>query len=203
MRARQWIMAALAGLFSFTAAALVILYVVPFRGVSGAPTTTSIGGPFTLVDDTGSTVTEKTLAGKPYTMYFGYTFCPDVCPTTLLDLSRWIKKLGPDADRLNYVFVTVDPERDTVQSLHTYLSSFDKRIRGYTGTPAEIAQIAREYRVYYKKVPTADGGYTMDHSAIIYLMNADGKFVTVIPYQEDDASATAKLKNLAALTPTS
>jgi protein SCO1/2 len=190
-------MAALAGLFSFIAAALFILYVVPFRGVSGAPTTTSIGGPFTLVDDTGATVTEKTLAGKPYTMYFGYTFCPDVCPTTLLDLSRWINKLGTDADRLNYVFVTVDPERDTVQSLHAYLSSFDKRIRGYTGTPAEIAQIAREYRVYYRKVPTDDGGYTMDHSAIIYLIGPGGKFVTVIPYQEDDASALAKFKNLA------
>ena len=107
--------------FSLSAAALVIRYVMPFRGVSRGPTTTSIGGPFTLVDDTGSTVTEKTLAGKPYTMYFGYTFCPDVCPTTLLDLSRWIKKLGPNADRLNYVFVTVDPERDTVQSLHHLL----------------------------------------------------------------------------------
>jgi protein SCO1 len=118
-------------------------------------------------------------------------------------LSRWIKKLGPDADRLNYVFVTVDPERDTVQSMHAYLSSFDERIRGYTGTPAEIAQIAKEYRVYYKKVPTEDGGYTMDHTAVLYLMGPDGKLVTAIPYQEDDASAIAKLKNLAALTPTS
>jgi protein SCO1/2 len=203
MRARQWIWVALAGLLAFSTAALGV-YVMSFRGgVHGVTATTRIGGPFTLVDDTGATVTEKTLAGKAYTMYFGYTFCPDVCPTTLLDLSRWINKLGPDADRLDYVFVTVDPERDTVQSLHTYLSSFDKRIRGYTGTPAEIAQIAREYRVYYKKVPTDDGGYTMDHSAVIYLMGPDGKFVTVIPYQEDDASAIAKLKNLAGLTPTS
>jgi protein SCO1/2 len=136
-------------------------------------------------------------------MYFGYTFCPDVCPTTLFDLTRWIQKLGPDADKLNYVFVTVDPERDTVKSMHAYLSSFDKRIRGYTGTPDQIAQIAKVYRVYYKKVPAADGSYTMDHSAIIYLMGPDNNFVTVIPYQEDDASAVAKLKNLAALTPTS
>jgi protein SCO1 len=202
MRARQWIWAAVAGLLAFSTAALCTVYIMSSRAVHGV-TATQIGGPFTLVDDTGATVTEKTLSGKPYTMYFGYTFCPDVCPTTLLDLSRWIKKLGPDADRLNYVFVTVDPERDTVQSLHTYLSSFDKRIRGYTGAPAEIAQIAREYRVYYKKVPTDDGGYTMDHSAVIYLMGPDNKFVTIIPYQEDDASAIAKLKNLAALTPTS
>jgi protein SCO1 len=204
MRARQWFLMTLAGLLGFSAAALCVVYAVSLLGpVHGTAATTQIGGPFTLVDDTGATVTEKNIAGKPYVMYFGYTFCPDVCPTTLLDLSRWIKKLGPDADRLNYVFVTVDPERDTVQSMHAYLSSFDKRIRGYTGTPAEIAQIAKEYRVYYKKVLMEDGGYTMDHSAVLYLMGQDGKLVTVIPFQEDDASAIAKLKNLAALTPTS
>jgi protein SCO1/2 len=204
MPVRQWIWVAFAGLLGFSVAALCVVYAVSLLGpVHGTAATTQIGGPFTLVDDTGATVTEKNIAGKSYVMYFGYTFCPDVCPTTLLDLSRWIKKLGPDADRLNYVFVTVDPERDTVQSMHAYLSSFDKHIRGYTGTPAEIAQIAKEYRVYYKKVPTEDGGYTMDHSAVLYLMGPDGKLVTVIPYQEDDASATAKLKNLTALTPTS
>ena len=204
MRARHWILMALAGLLGFATVALGIVYVVSFSGViHDAAATTPIGGPFTLVDDTGATVTEKTLAAKPYAMYFGYTFCPDVCPTTLFDLSRWIQKLGPDADKLNYVFVTVDPERDTVQSMHAYLSSFDKRIRGYTGTPSEIAQVAKEYRVYYKKVPTDDGGYTMDHSAIIYLMRPDAQFVTVIPYQEDDASALAKLRDLVSMTPRS
>ena len=195
---------AFGGLLGFSVAALCVVYAVSLLGpVHGTAATTQIGGPFTLVDDTGATVTEKNIAGKPYVMYFGYTFCPDVCPTTLLDLSRWIKKLGPDADRLNYVFVTVDPERDTVQSMHAYLSSFDKHIRGYTGTLAEIAQIARKYRVYYKKVPSENGGYTMDHSAVIYLMGPDGQLVTVIPYQENDTSAIAKLKNLAALTPAS
>jgi protein SCO1/2 len=200
MPVRQWILVAFAGLLGFSAAALCVIYTMSLP-VHRVAATTQIGGPFTLVDDTGAPVTEKTVAGKPYVMYFGYTFCPDVCPTTLLDLTLWIKKL--DADRLNYVFVTVDPERDTVQSMHAYLSSFDQRIRGYTGTPAEIAQIAKEYRVYYQKVPTGDGGYTMDHTAVLYLMGPDGKLVTVIPYQEDDASAIAKLKNLAALTPTS
>jgi protein SCO1/2 len=201
---RQWLLMAFAGLFGFSAVALCVVYAVGFRGPGhGVAAIAPIGGPFTLTDDTGATVTEKTLAGKPYAMYFGYTFCPDVCPTTLFDLSRWIQKLGPEADKLNYVFVTVDPERDTVKSMHAYLSSFDKHIRGYTGTPAQIAQIAKAYRVYYKKIPTDDGSYTMDHSAIIYLMGPDNNFVTVIPYQEDDASAIAKLKNLAALTPTS
>jgi protein SCO1 len=203
MRSRHWAITALSGLAGFAAVALCIAYAVSFRGSSPGTAGAAIGGPFTLTDDTGAPVTEKTLAGKPYAMYFGYTFCPDVCPTTLFDLSRWIQKLGPDADKLNYVFVTVDPERDTPKLMHDYLSSFDKHIRGYTGTAAQIAQIAKEYRVYYKKVPTDDGGYTMDHSVIIYLMGPDDKFVTVIPYQEDDASALAKLKNLAALTPTS
>jgi protein SCO1 len=204
MRARQWILTAFACPLGFVVVALCIIYALPWRGADqGAAVTTSIGGPFTLVDDTGITVTEKTFAAKPYAMYFGYTFCPDVCPTTLLDLSRWIQKLGSAADKLNYAFVTVDPERDTVQSMHAYLSSFDKHIRGYTGTPAEIAQIAKAYRVYYKKIPTDDGGYTMDHSAIIYLMGPNNKFITVIPYRESDTSAIGKLKNLAALTPTS
>jgi len=163
----------------------------------------AVGGPFTLVDDTGSTVTEKTLAGKPYAIYFGYTFCPDVCPTTLLDLSRWIKDLGPDSEKLNYVFVSVDPERDTPSLMHLYLSSFDKHIRGFTGTPEQIAKIAKEYRVFYGKVPTDDGGYVVDHSAIIFLMGPDGKLVTAIPYQENDASALAKLRKLAAMAPRS
>jgi protein SCO1 len=205
MKPRQWIVTAIAGLCGFAAVTLLVVYAISFAGKGHGVGVASIGGPFALVDDTGAPVTEKTLAGKPYAMYFGYTYCPEVCPTTLLDLSRWIKKLGPDADKLNYVFVTVDPERDTVKLMHSYLSSFDKHIRGFTGTPAQIAQIAKEYRVYYKKIPTDDGGYTMDHSANIYLMGADDEFVTVIPYQEADASAVAKLKNLAASasTPTS
>ena len=113
-------------------------------------------------------------------------------------MSRWIQTLGPDADKLNYVFVTIDPQRDTSKLMHAYLSSFDKRIRGFTGTPEQIAKIAQEYRVYYKKIPTDDGGYVMDHTAIIYLVGPDGRLVSVIAYQEDDASALAKLRKLAA-----
>jgi len=201
---RRYLIVAAMSAFALVAAAGLGL---AFFGVNEGPKLKSgvaaIGGPFTLVDDTGTAVTEKTLAGKPYAMYFGYTFCPEVCPTTLFDLSRWIKALGPDADKLNYVFVSVDPGRDTVQLMHTYLSSFDKHIRGYTGTPEQIAKIAKEYRVYYKKIPTDDGGYVMDHSAMIYLMGPDDKFVTLIRYQEDDASALAKLRKLVAVAPMS
>jgi protein SCO1 len=202
MQARPWVITAMAGVAGFAVAALAIAFAITARQ-PGHTGIASIGGPFTLVDDTGAPVSDKMLAGKPYAIYFGYTYCPEVCPTTLFDLSRWIKKLGPDADKLNYVFVTVDPERDTPKLLHAYLSSFDKRIRGFTGTPAQIAKIAGEYRVYYKKLPTSDGSYLMDHTSMIYLMDAAERFDTIIPYQENDASAVAKLKSLATQAPTS
>jgi protein SCO1 len=163
-----------------------------------AQTSTKIGGPFTLVDGTGAQVTEAALRGRPTVMYFGYTFCPDVCPTTLTDLTQWMQLLGPDADRLNYVFVTVDPERDTPKVMHEYVSAFDPRIRGFTGTSDQIAKVANEYRIYYKRIPTSDGSYVMDHTAILYLMDANGKFAGFIAYQEKTASAVARLKKLAA-----
>jgi len=159
---------------------------------------TKIGGPFTLVDDTGAQVSEADLKGKPTVMYFGYTFCPEVCPTTLTDLVQWMQMIGGDADRLNYVFVTVDPERDTPKVMHDYVSAFDPRIRGLTGTSEQIAKVTKEYGVYYKRIPTSDGGYVMDHSAVLYMMDPNVRFVGVIPYQEDTAKAVAKLKKLAA-----
>ena len=203
MDRRQIIVSVLAAFAGFAAVALGTAYIVSMRQAGSGVGVAAVGGPFELVDDNGTPVTERTLAGKPSAMYFGYTFCPDVCPTTLLDMSRWIKQLGPEADKLNYVFVTIDPERDTRKLMHEYLSSFDRHIRGFTGTPEQVAKIAREYRVYYKKVPTDDGGYLMDHSAIVYLMGPDEKLVSIIAYQEDDASALAKLRNLLTLAPSS
>jgi protein SCO1 len=108
---------------------------------------TKIGGPFMLIDDAGVQVTDAVLKGRPTVMYFGYTFCPDICPTTLTELAQWIHVLGADADKLNYVFVTVDPERDTPKVMHDYVSAFDWRIRGFTGTPEQIAKITSEYHV--------------------------------------------------------
>jgi protein SCO1/2 len=157
---------------------------------------TKIGGPFTLVDDTGAQVSEADLKGKPTVMYFGYTFCPEVCPTTLTDLVQWMQMIGRDADRLNYVFVTVDPEHDTQKVMHDYVSAFDPRIRGLTGTSEQIAKVTKEYGVYYKRIPTSDGGYVMDHSAILYLIDSKGKFAGLIANQEKTASAVAKLRKL-------
>ncbi|HTO60246.1 MAG TPA: SCO family protein [Bradyrhizobium sp.] len=181
------------------AAGFSVSLVAWLGGVNARVGSGGVGGPFNLVDDRGAAVTETVLAGRPWVIYFGYTFCPEVCPTTLNDLARWMKALGPDADKLNYVFVTVDPARDTPQVMHDYVSAFDPRIRGFTGTPGEIAKVAREYGVYYQRIPTSDGGYVMDHSAALYLMGPDARFVSLIHYQEDDATAVDKLRRLAAL----
>lgn len=160
-----------------------------------------IGGPFTLTDQTGKTVTEKNLVGKPALMFFGYTFCPDVCPTTLSEAGEWLKALGPNADKLGIYFVTVDPARDTPAQLKEYLSSFDPRIHGLSGTPDQTAQIIKEYRVFARKVEQGNGAdYLMDHTAAVYLMDAKGEFVGIINYGEDQSKAIAKLKDLVART---
>ncbi len=158
----------------------------------------SIGGPFTLVRGDGTTVTDKDFAGKPLAIFFGFTFCPDVCPTTLSDLQGWIEQLGPDADKMNYAFVSVDPERDTPQVIGDYVAAFDPRITPLTGSREQIDEVIKAYRVYAKKVPLDGGGYTMDHSAMIYLMDGSNRFVGTIAYEEDPATALQKLKNLIA-----
>jgi protein SCO1/2 len=156
-----------------------------------------MGGPFTLVDTQGRTVTDKDLIGKPTVYYFGFTYCPEVCPTTLLAMTNWLKALGPDAEKLNVVFVSIDPERDTPKQLGLYLSNFDPRIRGLTGSPEAVKQAAHDYNVYYQKVALDGGSYTMDHSTTVYLMNRKGQFADVIGYKEPDTDAIAKLKQLA------
>lgn len=160
------------------------------------PSALAIGGPFTLVDAHNVMVTQRDFLGRPSAIFFGYTHCPDVCPTTLLDLTGLMKAMGPDADKLNVAFVTVDPSRDTQATLADYLSSFDPRIRGLTGTEAQIAAIAKAYHVYYKRVPDAGGGYSMDHTASVFLMNADGDFAGTLSFEEDPKTSLAKLERL-------
>lgn len=155
-----------------------------------------IGGPFALIDNKGKPVTERDYLGKPALVFFGFTNCPDVCPTTLFELTTRLKELGPEADRLNVVFITVDPERDTPQQLALYLSSFDPHITGLSGTPENVAAAMIAYRVYARKVPLEGGGYTMDHTATIYMMNSKGQFVGHLNYQEPEATARAKLRRL-------
>jgi len=158
-----------------------------------------IGGPFELIDQDGTKVTDRTFAGKPSVIFFGYTSCPDACPTTLSDLSTWLNAIGRDADKLNVLFISVDPQRDTPAHLKEYLSSFDPRIRGLTGTEEQVTAVAKAYRAYYKRIPLEDGGYAMDHAAVIYLMDRAGRFVNPISLQTDDKIAIERLRQLAAL----
>lgn len=162
--------------------------------VAAAP---AVGGPFRMTDQDGRPVTEASLKGRPTAMFFGFTYCPEVCPTTLLDLTNWMRRMGPRADRINVVFVSVDPERDTPTQLKTYLSSFDPRIQGFSGTPEDTAAMAALYRVHYKKIPVEGAPYTMDHSTTIYLFDAEGRFVQLIPYGAPDEEALAALNRLA------
>jgi protein SCO1/2 len=163
---------------------------------SGTAQAASIGGPFTLTTQDGKRLSSEDLKGKPFAIFFGFTLCPEVCPTTLTDLTDAIKKMGADADRMNFLFVTVDPERDTQKQLKDYLSSFDPRFIGLTGTPEEIAAAAKAYRVTYEKVPTSGGDYTMNHTALVYLMDAQGNFKSVLAFGMDPDRRVQMLENL-------
>jgi protein SCO1 len=134
------------------------------------------------------------LKGRPFLVFFGFTHCPDVCPTTLFEVSEILRALGPDADRTRALFITVDPERDTPAVMKDYLSSFDPHLSGLTGNAAEIAAVAKVYRVYFKKVLLDQGGYTMDHTAIVYLMDRDGRFVSPFNLKRPIDAAAADLR---------
>jgi protein SCO1/2 len=153
----------------------------------------AIGGPFTLVDQTGKTVTEADFRGKWMLIYFGYTYCPDVCPTSLTTMVDALDQLGDKGKNVVPVFITVDPERDTPKQLADYVAAFSPRLVGLTGTPEQIAAAARAYRVYYAKAK--EGGstaYLMDHSSIVYLVDPDGKFRQHFSSNQIDADEMAK-----------
>lgn len=172
---------------------LILMFWV-LGGVRGVATPAAIGGPFQLTDQTGATVTEKSLLGRPSLIFFGYTHCPDVCPTTLFEMSEVLRAMGKDAGGVNAYFISVDPERDTVASMKDYLSSFDPHVKGLTGDPKAVAKVISEYRVYAKKVPLKDGDYSMDHTALVYLMDRDGKFVAPFNLKQTPQQAAADLK---------
>ncbi len=158
---------------------------------SGIP---GIGGPFALIDQTGKPVTEKSLAGRPTLMFFGYTHCPDICPTTLFQMSELLKVMGPEPG-VNAVYVTVDPERDTPKVLAEYLSSFDPHLVAFTGDRPAVDAMLKAYRVYSKKVPLKDADdYTMDHSGLVYLMSKDGRFVSAFNLERPMPEQVAQLR---------
>jgi protein SCO1/2 len=164
----------------------------------GGANPTGIGGPFTLEDGAGKKVTDSDFRGKYMLVYFGYTFCPDVCPTTLNAVADAMEKLGPAAGRVQPLFVTIDPKRDTPAVVKQYAAAFGPSITGLTGTPEQIAQVAREYRVYYAEHRTGPGpdDYSMDHSSILYLMGPNGAFVAPIRADQTGDEIAANLKKL-------
>ncbi len=172
-------------------AGLLLFPSQPQQGAGKVP----IGGPFRLTSHEGKPFTEENLKGKPFVVFFGFTHCPEVCPTTLYDLTQDLEALGRDADKMRVAFITVDPARDTPELMKTYLASFDPRIVGLTGTEDEIAAVAKAYKVYYRKVPT-DSDYTMDHTATILLMDSKGEFLGTSNFQESEEVRREKLRNL-------
>jgi protein SCO1 len=155
-----------------------------------------LGTPFTLIDQNNAPITEAAMADKPFVLFFGFTHCPEVCPTTLYELTDWFETLGAEAKDVRGFFVSVDPTRDTPEVLKDYISSFP-RITGITGNEAEIEKLKTAWKVYAKKVPLEGGGYTMDHTASVFLVKADGSLMGTIAYGEKPEIALAKLKRLA------
>jgi protein SCO1/2 len=171
------------------AAAAFITFAPPRPGQSA---TSSVGGPFTLTTQDGKTLTDKDLRGAPFLLFFGFTHCPDVCPTKLFEISEALRAAGAKGDKLRALFVSVDPERDTPEVMKNYLGSFDPRIIGLTGDRAAIDATVKAYRAYAKKVPLKDGDYTMDHTALVYLMDKRGEFVGAFNIEQPPAQAAAE-----------
>jgi len=181
--------------FSASLAVGLLLMLWALGGLKNVAAPAAIGGPFQLTDQSGQTVTDKSMQGRPTLIFFGFTLCPDVCPTSLFEISEVLKAMGGDADRVNAYFISVDPERDTAEAMKEYLSSFDPHLKGLTGNSEQIARVISAYRVYARKVPLKDGDYTMDHTALIYLMDRDGRFVSPFNLKRTPQEAAADLEH--------
>ena len=184
-------------LAAFTLGAVIIvtaaLALLP-RTTTSVNSQATIGGAFELVDLDGETVTQETFRGAPALIFFGFTHCPDICPTALFEMAELFNARGPDARKGNGLFITVDPERDTPEVMKSYIGSFHPGIMGLTGTPEQVAQTVKAFRAYAKKVPTEGDDYTMDHTAIVYLMGKDGEFIAPFNLKRPPEEAAKELR---------
>ncbi|MGB7914488.1 MAG: SCO family protein [Rhodomicrobium sp.] len=188
----------------YAASIVLVLFAAGFAGaymVLSAPERVRsdgaalVGGPFSLVDTDGKRVTDRDFRGKLMLVFFGYAHCPDVCPTELQTMSAVMDKLGPEAGKVAPIFISVDPKRDTPEALSSYMKNFDSRIAGLTGNQNEISDVAKAYRVYYRKAGDGGGGdYTVDHSAFVYLMDGEGKYLTHFSFNTTPESMLAVIK---------
>ncbi|PCJ85104.1 MAG: SCO family protein [Hyphomicrobiales bacterium] len=165
-------------------------------GMNLVPMVAKLGTPFNLVDYNGEPITEKAFEGHPTALFFGFTNCPEVCPTTVYEISNWLTTLGEEGEPLRVFFISIDPERDTPEMLSDYLKAQSERVVGITGPQEEIDKLVLGWRVFTRKVPLDDGDYTMDHTASIYLVRPDGSFQGTIAYGEDTDVAIEKLRLL-------
>ena len=178
--------------------ALVYLFFFDFpKKKTSSPKEFTIGSPFSLIDHRGMVITEQDFLGHPSALFFGFTHCPEVCPTTMSKLSMLLDELGTKADRIKVYFVTLDPERDTPEVLMNFLSAFNERFIAITGNTNDVESLAKSWKVYWKRTETSDGGYTFDHTASVLLLNSKSNFVGTIGWKEEAAVALEKLKRLA------
>lgn len=168
----------------------------PRIGIVSSSGRAAVGGPFELVTHHGKPFTNADVTGRPYLVFFGFTHCPDICPTTLGELSVLMDELGEDANRFTPLMITVDPERDTAPVLAEYMASFDSRIIALTGTPARTATAVKAFKAYSSKVPLEGGNYTMDHTAGVFLMKASGEFSGMLDMHEAPEVRLEKLRRL-------
>ena len=196
-------------LWSLVAAALLVVVglwmwkstpATPPRGGTGQSVEiANFGAPFSLVDHNGDAITQAAIAGRPSLVFFGFTHCPEVCPTTLFDVNRWMDAADPDQDELQAFFVTVDPERDTPELMASYVTAFSERITGITGPVDDVLAMADAWKVFYEKQPYSDDpadGYNMNHTASVFLIDAQGSFRGTISYGAPDQLAVEKLQVL-------
>ncbi|MDP2119512.1 MAG: SCO family protein [Hoeflea sp.] len=196
MKAFRLVLWALIAVLAATLGWLTYEWQVSENRIAGGP----YGVPFELVDQTGGPITEAAFRGRPTAIFFGFTHCPEICPTTLYELDGWLKQVDPDGGRIGAYFITVDPERDTPEMLGSYVSGVSDRIIGISGDPDKIEAVVKGFNVYAKKVPVdakqPDGEYTMDHTASVFLLDAAGRFKGTIAWGENPETAVTKLKNL-------
>jgi len=182
----------LVGIFILMAAVIGLVGYNWYRGSGGE----AYGGPFVLVDQKGAEITEQAFRGHPTVVFFGFTHCPEVCPTTLAEMDSWLSALGEQGRDIRAYFVSIDPERDDAATLDRYVGNVSQRITGITGEPDKIGEMAKAFGIFVKKVPLDGGDYTMDHTATVLLLDRNGGFFGTIAYGENSDTAIAKLKRL-------
>ena len=173
-------------------AGFAVRAVMDARGVA-AVAGTELGAPFALIDHTGAPITEAAFEGRPSLLFFGFTHCPEICPTTVWEMDGWLSDLEAGPDAIRAFFVTVDPERDTAAFLRDYLEPQTDRVLGITGEPEAVWDMARSWRVYWQKRPLGEGDYTVDHYASVFVLNAAGEVVDLIPFGTPAEEAKAKI----------